>query len=240
MLGTARRLRTASDVRRWYETAHSRSAFRARCRFYGLIRAMAKGRYLDLSCGEGHAFPFGSGVGTDFSLVALRRAKERSPDSDLVSADSQNIPFANGIFHSLSCLGSLEHFRDPVAALAEIRRVMAAGGLALISVPNRYRWTRPGSIIFQALRRPASQPIDRNYSVSEFSNLLSQNGFSLVKVLNPSQFELSDRGLPEWIAEILGTFDRMLHPMLAIEPLYICVKNSSACQPGGSRGSKGP
>lgn len=213
-----------SDIRRWYDEAHRSSAFRAKHGFYQLIRKIAMGRYLDLSCGEGRTLAFAEGIGTDFSLVALKRAKAISPKSDFVLADSHSIPFVDRAFDSLSCLGSIEHFRDPNLALAEIGRVLVAGGLLLISVPNKYRWTRPLWILLYALRRPPTQPIERNYSVREFSKLLGKKGFCLMKVLNPGQFDLSDRGVPWPLAKILGQLDKMLHPELAIEPLYICVR----------------
>jgi demethylmenaquinone methyltransferase/2-methoxy-6-polyprenyl-1,4-benzoquinol methylase len=116
------------------------------------VRGKARPRVLDLCCGSGDlsflAEDGGAGmvVGADFTLpmlaVALkRRAKEnrrsrpgrqarRGPQ--FVQADALRLPFADGSFDVVTVGYGLRNIADIPAALAEMRRVLAPGGRAVI------------------------------------------------------------------------------------------------------------
>ena len=204
------------DLRKWYDKAHGASSFKARLRFYAMLRNSAKGRYLDLSCGEGYVFTFGDGVGTDFSIVALRHAKGRSRDSDFVLADSHYLPFADGAFDSVSCLGSFEHYSNEAQVFREISRVVSLNGILLISVPNATGWTRVLSTLLPFHR----QPIERHFSVREFTKLLAVNGFRVTRITNPRQIIPFRR--PEFLNRVYKFVDDKVSPLFAVEPLYAC------------------
>jgi ubiquinone/menaquinone biosynthesis C-methylase UbiE len=203
-------------LRRWYDTAHSSSSFKARLRFYRMVRNCAKGRYLDLSCGEGYVFAFEDGVGTDFSIVALSHARQEFPTSSFVLADSHYIPFADEMFDTVSCLGSLEHYLNPKQVFGEISRVLTANGFLLISVPNGHGWTRVLSTLLPFRR----QPLERHFSVKEFSNLLAEKGFRVTSLINPKQI-IPFRKL-EWLNRVFRLVDDRVSPLFAVEPLYVC------------------
>lgn len=69
-------------------------------------------------------------------------------------ADLAALPFAGGSFSAAISVVVLEHLADPAAALAEMRRVLEAGGRCLVAVPqiwelhqpphDFYRYTRYG------------------------------------------------------------------------------------------------
>lgn len=99
-------------------------------------------RLLDVSCGSGYllAAAHARGMetaGIDISEEAIRLARRTSPESDLRVADCTALPFADASFDAVSCLGSLEHFPDMEAALAEMVRVARPGARFCIVVPNR-------------------------------------------------------------------------------------------------------
>src|SRR5262245_36870179 len=52
-----------------------------------------------------------------------------------VLADAHQLPFADGVFTRVECDAVLEHVRYPAIVVAEIERVLAAGGYAHIVVP---------------------------------------------------------------------------------------------------------
>lgn len=56
------------------------------------------------------------------------------PHCDLV-LDARALTLADGSFDAVFCSGVLEHVDDCHAAVAEIRRVLVPGGVALIGVP---------------------------------------------------------------------------------------------------------
>jgi SAM-dependent methyltransferase len=95
-------------------------------------------RVLDLGCGPGnfmdilarHGRPFGS----DFSVDALRYCIERGY-TRLASADFHHLPFRTDSFDLVTCVDVLEHLRDDERAAAELARVLAPGGLLMMTVP---------------------------------------------------------------------------------------------------------
>jgi SAM-dependent methyltransferase len=52
-----------------------------------------------------------------------------------VAADAAQLPFPTGIFQRVECDAVLEHVRDPVQVMGEIRRVLAPGGYAHLVTP---------------------------------------------------------------------------------------------------------
>jgi demethylmenaquinone methyltransferase/2-methoxy-6-polyprenyl-1,4-benzoquinol methylase len=99
-------------------------------------------RILDLCCGTGDmcflASELGAApvVGADFTLpmlaVARRRAESRSGRPGFVGADALRLPFADGSFDAITVGYGLRNVADPRGALAEMRRVLAPGGRAVV------------------------------------------------------------------------------------------------------------
>lgn len=86
-------------------------------------RNMPLGRW-NLYVGGGGAFPKGY---VNIDLFAL-------PGVDVV-ADVERLPFPAGTFQRVECDAVLEHVRCPDAALREIERVLAPGGLVHVVTP---------------------------------------------------------------------------------------------------------
>lgn len=97
--------------------------------------------YLDVSCGQGHAMFEATrrgvlALGVDISRVALRTAQLKFALPGGILADVSKLPFRERIFDRVSCLGALEHYHNPEAALSEIRRVSTESARFLFVVPN--------------------------------------------------------------------------------------------------------
>lgn len=103
------------------------------------------GRVLDLGCGVGHSFrelaPRET-VGVDLDAGALA-----GQDRETVRADMRALPFAAGSFASVLAVQSIEHVPDAARVLAEARRVLEQGGVAVFVTPNRLTFARPDEII---------------------------------------------------------------------------------------------
>lgn len=104
-------------------------------------------RVLESGCGQGevaaalhdqgHAV-----VGVDLARQALQRSRERHRDLPLLVGDVGRLPFQDGSFDAVVSLGVIEHLESgPSALLAEQARVLAPGGLLLLTVPGR-NWYR--------------------------------------------------------------------------------------------------
>ena len=90
---------------------------------------------LDVGCGEGHLIPhhYSNRLGLDFSPVAVQKCLLKGRLAVVGRAEA--LPFPDKSFDVVTCLETLEHTEDPVAVLAECKRV--ARRVVLISVPPK-------------------------------------------------------------------------------------------------------
>jgi SAM-dependent methyltransferase len=99
------------------------------------------GRWLDVGCGAGAYTELlldhhcSTAVGAD---VRLRRPLPDLGGLSFVDSPSEHLPFASGSFDGVLMNEVLEHVEDERAALAEIHRVLAPGGLLVMFCPNRW------------------------------------------------------------------------------------------------------
>jgi SAM-dependent methyltransferase len=80
-----------------------------------------------------------------------RRTGWRYTSSDLMSplamvrGDLRGMPFATGSFDVIVCFHVMEHIHEDRAAFAELARLLAPGGVAIICVPLRGPTTQEGA-----------------------------------------------------------------------------------------------
>jgi demethylmenaquinone methyltransferase/2-methoxy-6-polyprenyl-1,4-benzoquinol methylase len=101
-------------------------------------------RILDLCCGTGDlsflaeakAVPGSSVAGLDFTLPMLRVATRRRAlarsRSAFAQGDALRLPFQSGIFDAVTVGYGLRNVADPLAALREMRRVLAPEGRVVV------------------------------------------------------------------------------------------------------------
>lgn len=113
--------------------------------FDSCVRRAAPSAVLEAGCGEGFLtdrirtlVPGARIVGLDASAAVLAVARREFPDLPLVRGSIDRLPCADGGFDLVVACEVLEHVTDPVAALAEVRRVTALH--ALVSVPREPIW----------------------------------------------------------------------------------------------------
>jgi len=96
---------------------------------------LPRGKVLDLGCGVGHSYELLSPretVGLDLDPGVLA-----GQDRETRVGDMRSLPFADASFASVLCVQALEHVPDFERALAEARRVLEPGGIAVFVTPNR-------------------------------------------------------------------------------------------------------
>src|SRR5215218_3997559 len=115
-----------------------------RARYAWAAPAAAGKRVLDAGCGLGYGSAVlsdagaASVVGVDVAEGVVEVARERVPDGvELHVGDVAALDFADGEFDVVVCFEVIEHVEAPDAVLAELHRVLAPGGVLLVSSPNR-------------------------------------------------------------------------------------------------------
>jgi SAM-dependent methyltransferase len=134
-------------------------------------------RALDVGCGSGGTLAtLGAGAqfsaGLDSSLHALRLSRERGLPR-LFQCDAQRLALAVAGFDLVTALDVIEHCRDDVQALREIWRVLAPGGLCVLTVPALM-------ILWSNLDR-VSQHF-RRYTAGQLRARAEQAGFEILRV----------------------------------------------------------
>jgi len=133
-----------------------RPDLRARGLRRGLLSGL-RGRVVVIGCGEGRAFELYPpdvehvlAIEPDAAarLAAAERAAEAPVPVDVVEGDAARLPLAEGSVDAAVCAWVLCSVPDPAAALAEVRRVLAPGGVLAF-----YEHVRSRRAAFRAVQR---------------------------------------------------------------------------------------
>jgi ubiquinone/menaquinone biosynthesis C-methylase UbiE len=94
-------------------------------------------RVLDVGCGTGHWLTVmrelgAEPAGLDASSGMLGKAREREPNVVLKHGKAEHLPWPDASFGLVLANNALHHFSDPVAFIAEARRVLTVGGRLLV------------------------------------------------------------------------------------------------------------
>jgi ubiquinone/menaquinone biosynthesis C-methylase UbiE len=99
---------------------------------------------LELGAGAGRNTPRYTGferiVLLDYSRSQMEQAQQRLGISDkyvYVAADVYRLPFVDGLFDAATMIRTLHHMGDAPKALAQIRNVIASGGIFILEFANK-------------------------------------------------------------------------------------------------------
>jgi 2-polyprenyl-3-methyl-5-hydroxy-6-metoxy-1,4-benzoquinol methylase len=113
-------------------------------RYRWAARVASGGRIIDAGCGLAYGTKMlaESGadevIGVDLARAVLDSVRGDMPDNvRLEVGDIRQLPYETDRFDTVVCFEVIEHLADPAVALDELARVLAPGGLLLVSSPNR-------------------------------------------------------------------------------------------------------
>jgi ubiquinone/menaquinone biosynthesis C-methylase UbiE len=185
-------LSPAARVRAAYDELYTRQELKESSDYYtwvGQLLALGPGEtLLDMACGTGLFLKAvapghnGLAVGVDFSETALRVGRQNRLRPTVCVAEAEHVPLAGGHFDCVTCLGSLEHFGDPEAALAEMLRLLQPGGRLLIVVPNSFFVLDILNAWWRGRGPTHGQPLERFAALQEWQQLLETHGLRVKRV----------------------------------------------------------
>jgi 2-polyprenyl-3-methyl-5-hydroxy-6-metoxy-1,4-benzoquinol methylase len=144
---------------------------------YEFAAVNASGRILDAACGSGYGSQIlGLGdrdvTGVDISSEAIEWAMKNFPGPKYIQGRIEDSPW-EGEFDTIVSLETIEHIKDPSAALKAFRR--ACVGHLFVSVPNENNYPfKAENFIYD------DSPHFRHYRPEEFDELLESNGFKVL------------------------------------------------------------
>ncbi len=104
-------------------------------------------RVLDIACGTGYSMAIlhegaRAVIGVDADLDAVRVASRQQGGGPALVGDGARLPFADGVFDTVTSFETLEHLEPRDRFLAELRRVLRPDGVCVLSTPNA-NYTNP-------------------------------------------------------------------------------------------------
>lgn len=201
-------------------------------RFLKTVCGKLAGTVLDIGCADAKPKQFLDAdahyVGIDYFATAMDWYDTR-PD---VFADAASLPLCNGSIDHVLLLDVLEHLPDPEQSLAEIHRVLTAGGTATLQVPFLYpvhdapldfhRWTVHGlaaaaerqgfEVIYQqSVGHPLeTAALNSNIAMSKtvLNWIAARNPLALLGLLLPLAVLIAN--CLAWLFAALGRHDDMM------------------------------
>jgi ubiquinone/menaquinone biosynthesis C-methylase UbiE len=175
---------------------------------------------LDVGCGAGvEVARFARGgarvVGLDLadSAAALTRQNlaQQGLSAGVTTADAEALPFPDNSFDCVYAHGVVQYAADDHRVVAECRRVLRAGGLAIFQVYNRISWLHLLSKVMKVPLEHEDAPVLRRYSMSELRQLCAP--FGSIQIV-PERFPVKSRLHKGWKgalynAGFVGTFNTL-------------------------------
>ena len=232
-----------SDVRDFYEATYYATvpdveplAWHLR-KVASRLGSMQGAQVLDIACGTGEWLVELAGrgaavAGIDISPKAVSIVRERLPGAEIHEGIAEELPFEDGRFDVVTCMGSLEHFLDQAGALREMQRVAKPGATFLILVPNAGFLTRRLGL-YKGTGQTAIRETVR--TLEEWSSLIGDSGLRVVALwrdLHTLSMSWIKRGAkPMWPVRALQAFALALWPVAWQYQVYF------VCKKGGHRDS---
>lgn len=171
------------DIRNFYDSIYHRNSKSKLPNRHDFSLAKKIGikqdqKVLDIACGTGEWLQackiFGAiPHGIDLSIRAIEVCNLAMPEGEFHAQQAEDLPFQDNSFDVVTCLGSLEHFVDPVNALKEMVRVAKDNAIFIILVPNSGFLTRRLGLFSGTYQVDA---LEKVRSLEEWNNLFTSAG----------------------------------------------------------------
>ena len=233
--------RPSTAVERYYDQYHKgqqskdwihwswipdRDQYYARC--LDLLGTVAGRRLLDIACGGGKLLSLAEARGlecwgVDVSATAIEKAISRAQHASLQRLDvDKGLPYDDGFFDYVTCLGSLEHFQAQSFVLREMARVCRPSGWICLYVPNN------AYILHRLGCETDDQPVVKRYSLDGWRSLIERNGMHIVATAKSNLHLLNLRESSSYLKLISKI---AVYPLALLLPLRLSYSFWFVCEP---------
>jgi len=173
------------------------------------LRLPARARILDAGCGSGRNMVelarHGTVTGVELADASVSLARERGA-GEVIAGSVLEMPFEADSFDLAASLDVIEHLEDDLAALRELRRVVAPNGSLLVTVPA-YQWLWSGHdeinhhfrrYTRRSLQRAGEQAGWQQVRTTYFNSLLLPAAI-LLRVLDRFNRKTTESSLDLWV-----------------------------------------
>ncbi len=185
-----------------------------------VARHVRGARVLDAGCGEGYGTDRLTNVaaavtGVDLEEPVIRRAASRYPRARFDAANLVSLPYTDGAFDAVVSLQVIEHLHSPQEFLAECKRVLAPGGVLIISTPNRLTFSPDGMRnpfhTFEFAPDELRATIAQHFSSIELAGTFHGARVRLLEIVVRKTFpeRLIEQPAPEWPAWLRTAVERV-------------------------------
>ncbi len=140
------------EIKQWFDQTYKERGFGylrplSAYEIFATLLSPLKGKiHLDVACGLGLLLKtfdqHGAKVhGVDISTEAIQKAKVFCPNATINEANAETLPYEDGFFDSVTCIGSLERMLDREKVISEQARVTKPDGKLCFMVRNAENFT---------------------------------------------------------------------------------------------------
>ena len=133
-----------------------------------------------------------TGIDVAYSAIELAKANfaQQGLQGEFSVANGEEMPLDDNQFDLVYAHGVVQYTANPPRLVAECRRVLKPGGLAIFQVYNRVSWLNALSKLMKVDLEHDDAPVLLKLSIGEFRRMLS--GFSDVRIV-PERFPVKSR-----------------------------------------------
>jgi SAM-dependent methyltransferase len=137
-------------------------------------------RALEVGCGPGRYVAFLASLGyevfgVDPHAYPTWTQLERSCAQLQSGVYAEDLPFEDGFFDAVACMGALLYYNNPQAAINEIHRVLTNNGKVIVRTVNKLN-------CYKLIRREHLDPATKNvYTEADLRQILERSGFQVVR-----------------------------------------------------------
>lgn len=228
---------TQEQVQRWFDSVYQTQGLdylrpaEAYPIFLQLLGVEPGKALLDVACGPGLLLKEARSqslraCGTDISTVALAMTPQVAPGALATAGNAEALPFADGVFDYVTCIGAVERFLNRERALAEMRRVASPQARFCFMVRNSR--TLSWKFAIELLRQRNAVGHQDADTLESWKTLFQRNGFTVEKVLPDQWFrQRLQRKLPPPLGRLNYRPERHILPLRFANEFIFLLRKAS-------------